>query len=84
MLSEYTSNTIESHTDDQKLLHQTNEQQLLAHNDLTELTNHFGDANSARCLEETSCSTCVMSEFQTVSEGDVEKSSERALPNPVH
>ncbi len=31
------------------------------------------NANSARYFEETSCCTCVMSEFQTVSEEDVEK-----------
>ncbi len=44
-------NKIESHTGDQKalskvfnnLLHQTNEQQLPAHDDLGELTNRFGD-----------------------------------------
>ncbi len=91
-------NKIESHTGDQKelfkvfskLLQQTNEQQLPAHDDLGELTNRFGDFfynkiekihsntlskknfNSARYLEETSCCTCVMSEFQTVSEEDVE------------
>ncbi len=29
--------------------------------------------NSAMYLEETSCCTCVMAEFQTVSEEDVEK-----------
>ena len=32
------------------------------------------NANSARYLEETSCCTCAMSEFQAVTEEDVEKS----------
>ncbi len=89
---------IESHTGDQKamfkvfnkFLHQTNEQQLPAHDDLGELTNHLGDlfcekiekihrnilskedANSARYIDEISCCTCVMSEFQTLSEEDAE------------
>ncbi len=90
---------IESHTGGQKALfkvfdtfvHQTNEQQLPAHDDLSELTNHSGDifcdkiekfhrnilskkdVKSTSYPEETSCCTCVMSKFQTVSEEEVEK-----------